>query len=189
MRKLIVGSIMLSVLLFSAGISNSCSKVDDIIDITIPVPFAINNNFDADIPFVITTEYVVLPDMPLNLNLDEEIKSRFQNMSVNNLKSAKLSSFSIDYISSSNNNKIKLNKVKDAELWIKAPNVGEIKVASVSNNTSETALNFTPDADLELMNYLKSSQASIYLKMRGTESVATQMKIRINSAFKIQVSL
>ena len=124
---------MLSVLLFSAGISNSCSKLDDIVDITIPVPFAINNNFDADIPFVVTTEYVVSPDMPLNLNLDEEIKSRFQNMSVNNLKSAKLSSFSIDYISSSNNNEIKLNKVKDAELWIKAPNVGEIKVASVSN--------------------------------------------------------
>ena len=48
MRKLIVGSIMLSVLLFSAGISNSCSKVDDIIDITIPVPFAINNNLSTN---------------------------------------------------------------------------------------------------------------------------------------------
>ncbi|WP_374445124.1 hypothetical protein [Epilithonimonas sp.] len=189
MRKLIVNSIMVSALLLSAGISNSCSKIDDIIDITIPVPFAINNNFNADIPFVITTEFVKSPDIPLNLNLDEEIKARFKDMSVNNLKSAKLSSFTIDYLSSSNNNAIKLDKVKDAELWIKAPNVGEVRVAAVQNNISDTALNFTPDPAVELADYLKSNQTSIYLKIKGTETAATQMQVRINSSFKIQVSL
>lgn len=175
-------------MLVGIGSVTSCSKISDIVDVTIPVPFAINKSFDADIPFFVTTTAVNSPEFPLDLNLDSEIKSRFKDMSINNLKSVKLSSFSVSFVSSSNNNAIKLDKVKDAELWIKTPNVGELKIATVQNNVSPTALNFTP-VDAELVNYLKSSQTSIYLRMTGNETAATQMKITISSSFKIQVSL
>jgi hypothetical protein len=62
----------------------------------VPVPFAIPVNIETTIPFVVSTEYVKSPEIPLNLDLDAKIKEKFPSMSINNLKSAKLSSFSVD---------------------------------------------------------------------------------------------
>ncbi|MPS72849.1 MAG: hypothetical protein E2590_06785 [Chryseobacterium sp.] len=171
------------------GVS-SCSKTEDAVeDITVPVPLSINTNTEIEIPFAVSTEEVVFPDMPLNLDVEAKIKEEFPALSINNLKSAKLSSFSIDFLSSSNADSIKLNKVLSAKLLIKAPDLSDKEIATVENNTSETSLNFTPIADVELMDYLKSSNHSLYLKVTGTEIAETQMKVRVNSAFTIQVGL
>lgn len=190
MKKLIINTLTVSTLIVGLISMNSCSKVEDVIDdITIPVPFAIPVNIETEIPFIISTEYVKSPEVPLNLDLDAKIKEKFPTLSVNNLKSAKLSSFSVDFISSLNDNAIKLDKVKNAKLLIVAPGLPEKPIATVTNNTSESALNFTPDADAELMDYLKSNQSSIILEIQGSETAATQMKIRINASFRIQVGL
>ncbi|GGG50236.1 hypothetical protein GCM10007332_09850 [Epilithonimonas arachidiradicis] len=177
---------MTSALIVGISTINSCSKVDDIIDnITIPVPFDIPVNIETEIPFAVATEYVKSPSIPLGLDLDKEIKERFEgNLTV---KSAKLTSFSISQVSSVGG--INLKAVSDAELWISAPGQEDKVIATVTNNTSETALSFTPDTTVELMNYLKSTQAAIYIKVKGPENKVDQMKIRINSSFKIQVGL
>src|SRR6218665_59731 len=192
MKRIIISATMVSSLLMCLGGLNSCSKVDDIIDnISIPIPFAINvNKNDIDIPFIVKTEYVKSPSIPLGLDLDAEIKNRFQGMSVDNVKSARLSSLSITYVSSTLGTK--LNAVKDANIWISAPGQADRIIANVSNNISEDALNFTPvttESEAELMNYLKSPDVSIYLEVKGPEEKIDQMKININSSFKIEIGL
>jgi len=183
---------MVSSLLMGIGGLNSCSKVDDIIDnISIPIPFAINvNKNNIDIPFIVEKEYVKSPSIPLGLDLDAEIKNRFQGMSVDNVKSARLSSLSITYVSSTLGTK--LNAVTDARVWISAPGQADRIIATVSNNISADALNFTPvttESEAELMNYLKSSDVSIYLEVKGPEEKIDQMRININSSFKIEIGL
>lgn len=187
MKKIIISTLAVSALIVGLISMNSCSKVEDIIDdITIPVPFTIPVNIETDIPFIVSTEFVKSPNIPLNLDLDKEIKEKFNNLSVDNVKSAKLTSFSITQVSSVGG--INLKAVSDANLYISTPGQEDIMIATVTNNTSETALSFTP-LDIELMNYLKSNQTSIYIEIKGPESKADQMKIRINSGFKIQVGL
>jgi len=190
MKRIITSSIIASALIVGLTSVNSCSKVDDIIDnISIPVPFAINvNKNNLDIPFIVGTEYVKSPSIPLGINLDAEIKERFQGMSVDNVKSAKLASLSIGYVSSTNGTK--LNAVSDAKVWISAPNQADRIIATVTNNTSADALSFTPvttEQEAELMNYLKSPQVAIYLEIKGPDNKIDQMKININSSFRIQV--
>lgn len=190
MKRIITSSIIASALIVGLTSVNSCSKVDDIIDnISIPVPFAINvNKNNLDIPFIVGTEYVKSPSIPLGINLDAEIKERFQGMSVDNVKSAKLASLSIGYVSSTNGTK--LNAVSDAKVWISAPNQTDRIIATVTNNTSADALSFTPvttEPEAELMNYLKSPQVAIYLEIKGPDNKIDQMKININSSFRIQV--
>jgi len=188
MKRIITSSIIASALIVGLTSVNSCSKVDDIIDnISIPVPFDIPFNSDITIPFAVTTESIRYPPIPLNLNLDEKIKAQFANASINNIKSAKLSSFTIDFVSSANSNAVKLDKVQDAKIYINAPNLPELEIASVINNLSPTALNFTP-ADKDLVNYMKSKDVSIVLELKGREAAATsEMKLKINSTFKLQV--
>ncbi len=168
---------------------NSCSKEEDVInDVNIDVPIAIITSTETQIPFAVSTEEVVFPEMPLNLDIETKIKEKFPALSINNLKSAKLSSFSIDHLSSSDED-ILLDKVSSAKLFIKTPNLSEKEIATVENNVSKTSLNFTPIADIELMDYLKSSDITLFLKVKGTEVAATQMKVRNNSSFTIQVGL
>jgi hypothetical protein len=188
MKKLIISTLAVSTLIVGLISMNSCSKVEDIIDdITIPVPFDIPFNSNITIPFAVTTETIKYPEIPLNLNLDEKINAQFQGASVNNIKSAKLSSFTIDFVSSANSNAVKLDKVQDAKVYIKAPNLPELEIASVVNNSSETALNFTP-ASQDLVEYMKSKEVSIILELKGREAAATtEMKLKINSSFKLQI--
>lgn len=190
MKKTILNLITIFSIVIAIISIGSCSKEDDLINIIeVDVPISIITNTEVDVPFSVSTEEVAFPDMPLNLELETRIKEKYPSLSINNLKSAKLSSFSIDFLSSSNSDSIKLNKVSNATLLIKAPNLLDKKIATVENNTSETSLNFTPIADTELMDYLKSSNASLYLKVKGTEVAVTQMKTRVNSSFTIQVGL
>lgn len=191
MKKLIISTLAVSTLIVGLISMNSCSKVEDIIDdITIPVPFSIPFDVETTIPFAVTTEPIKYPAIPLNLDLDAKIREQFNGATIDNVKSAKLSSFVVNFVSSSDSDSIKLDKVQDAKIYIKTPTLVEIEIAAVVNNVSPTALNFTP-ADKELMEYLRSKDVSIALELKGKElePVVTQMKIRINSGFKIQVGL
>ncbi|TDX87154.1 hypothetical protein [Epilithonimonas xixisoli] len=188
MRKLVTNLVVVSALFAAGSFTNSCSKVEDIIDdISVPVPFSIPVTTEVEIPYVLSTEFLRTPEIPLNLDLDAKIKEKFPSLSINNLKSAKLEKFSIDYVSSTGG--AKLDKVKNAKLILKAPNLPEQVVAVVNNNTNADILNFTPNSEVELLEYLKSNQASFILEVQGSEAVLDQMKMKINSSFKIEVGL
>ena len=71
MRKLITNVIVVSALFAAGSFTNSCSKVEDIIDdISVPVPFSIPVTTDVEIPYVLSTEFLRTPAIPLNLDLD-----------------------------------------------------------------------------------------------------------------------
>jgi hypothetical protein len=77
MKKLITNILVVSAFLISIGSTNSCSKVEDIIDITVPVPFAIPVNIETTIPFVVSTEYVKSPEILSILILMQRSKRNF----------------------------------------------------------------------------------------------------------------
>lgn len=175
--------------LFAIGIStNSCSKVEDVIDeISVPVPFTIGMNFDTEFPFATanTTDMITYPEIPLNIDVDAKIKEEYSSLSINNLKAAKLESFSIQALEG---NGIPLDAIKDAEVYFKAPQVDEVMIGSITNNTNASIINFTP-TDANLINHLKSKQNSIYFKIRGSRIEAGNMKVKINTGFRVEVGL
>lgn len=189
MRKIITSVVLVSSFLMIGNITTSCSKVEDIIDdISVPVPFTIPLSFETTIPFatIDTENLVTYPEVPVNIDVDAKIKEKYPSLSINNLKSAKLDNFNIESVEGST---IKLDAVKDAEIWFKTPDKAEIKIATATGNTSATNITFTPEPNVDLIDYLKSKQNSIILKIRGSRIDAGQMKIKVNAGFKIEVGL
>jgi len=190
MRKIFANILLISAFVMVGNITNSCSKVEDLIDnISIPIPFSVPVNLDVTVPLAIanTTDDVKSPEIPINLDLDAQIKGKYPSLSINNLKSVKLDLFTINYVSSEKNTK--LNVIKNASILIKAPNMPEKVIAKSENNTSETSINFTPVADLQLLDYLKTNQNSIFLVVQGREIALDVMKLKINASFKLEVGL
>ncbi|MNY15206.1 hypothetical protein D3C86_1484080 [compost metagenome] len=101
------------------------------------------------------------------------------------MKAAKLESFSIEALEG---NAIPLDAIKDAEVYMKAPNLPDVLIGSITNNTNATKINFTPTNE-DLINHLKSKQNSFFLKIRGSKVTAGNMKIKINTGFRIEVGL
>lgn len=190
MKKIFTNILLISAFLIAGSITNSCSKVEDLIDnISVPIPFSVPVNLEITVPLVIpnTTEDVRSPEIPINLDLDAQIKEKYPSLSINNLKSVKLNLFNITYVSS--DNKTKLNVIKNAKILIKAPNMDAKIIAESVNNTSETTINFTPVTDLQLLNYLKTNQNSIIWEVLGRAEALDVMKLKINASFKLEVGL
>ena len=188
MRKIITNIMLISGFLMVGNVATSCGKVEDLIDdISVPIPFTIPVNLDAQIPFatVNTTDFVTYPEIPVNLDLDAKIKEEYPSFSINNLKSVKLDNFSIIYVSSTGGTK--LDAIKDAELYLKTPDTAAKLIATTSGNVNPTTLSFTPVANLDLIADLKSKQNSFILKIRGSKVAVDVMKIRVTSGFKIEV--
>lgn len=190
MRKIITSIVLVSSFLMIGNITTSCSKVEDIIDdISVPIPFTIPLSFDAQIPLATSDngEYVTYPEIPVNVDIDAKIKEKYPSLSINNLRSAKLDNFSINYVSSTGGTK--LDAIKDAKLYIKTPDLPELLVAESLANVNPDVISFTPTANVELINYLKSKQNSFILKIRGSKVALDAVKIKVNSGFKIEVGL
>ena len=81
-----------------------------------------------------------------------------------------------------------LRAIKDAEVYFKTPNVGEVLVAKVTGNTNPTSITFTPTSE-DLINHLKTNQHTFYLKITGGKLAAGTMKIKVNTGFRISVGL
>lgn len=181
----------MSMLIVTGSVVYNCSKVDDIVEnISIPIPFSVPTTTDITVPLVIadTINEVTIPEIPLNINFDTDIKEEYPSLSINNLKSAKLSLLSIDYVSSEDSTA--LSVIKNAKILIKTPNLDEVVMAESTNNTNSSSISFTPVADLQLLNYFKTNQNSIILKVKGREEdVDDIMKLKINATFKLEVGL
>ena len=190
MKKIFTSLFIASAFLLVGNVATSCSKVEDLVDeISVPIPFAVPVSLDVEVPFATanTTHYVTYPELPLNLDLDARIKEKYPSLSINNLKSVKVESFNIQYVSSDSG--VNLDAVKNARIYIKAPNLDRQLIGTVSNNTNGAVLNFVPDANTELLDYLKSSQNSLILEVQGSKVAADLMKLKINASFKLEVGL
>jgi hypothetical protein len=184
MKKLVFRSL----LFFSAlGILfTSLTSCDS--DEGIPVPFDIPMTVEQTLPFatVNTSSYLRYPEITLNLDTDAAIREKYSKLSVNNLKSAKLTGFSIDYLSSKLGKKLDI--ISGAKVYLKAPDLPEVLIGTVENNTNPTTVTLNT-ADAELIDYLKSKQNSLILEIKGAQTSLDELKVNLKPVFKISVGL
>lgn len=190
MKKLILKSALLATLISSSAFFVSCDRVKDAVDnVAMPVPFAIKPNIpEQTIPFVSIPmdSYFPIP-VTLNVDIDAEIKKQNPNLSVNNLKSAKLESMDIALVK--NTLTAKLDAVKSARLYIKTPSLQKLLVATADGGQiTADKINFTP-VDAELIEYFKSKENSIIVEMQGGKVAAGEMTLKLNPSFRIKVGL
>ena len=160
--------------------------VNSVLDVLPPfdVPFSTT----VDVPFasVSTTAYTRTPDLPMNIDLNAKIKENNSNFSINNLKSVKLNTLNLDYVSSTLGNK--LDVIKNARIYIKAPNQAERLIATAYDNTNPNTITFTLE-DAEILEYFRTNQNSLYIEIMGSRVTADQIKMNMNAGFKIKVQL
>lgn len=151
-------------------------------------PFEVPFTTTVDVPFaaINTTGYTRTPELPMNIDLNAKIKEQNPNFSINNLKSVKLSNLSLDYVSSQLGNK--LDVIKNARIYIKAPNQADRLIGTAYDNTNPNTITFTI-TDQEILEYFRTDQNSLLLEIQASKVTADQIKMKINSGFKIKVQL
>lgn len=151
-------------------------------------PFDVPFSTTLDVPFaaVSTTTYTRTPEIPMNIDLNAKIKENNSNFSINNLKSVKLSSLSLDYVSSVLDGK--LDVIKNARIYVKAPNREDLLIATAYDNTNPNKITFTL-TDAELLDHFKTNQNSLIIEIQASQVTADQLKMKLSSGFKIKVQL
>ena len=151
-------------------------------------PFEVPFSTTLDVPFasLSTTAYTKTPEIPMNIDLNAKIKENNSNFSINNLKSVKLNTLSLDYVSSPLGNK--LDVIKNARIYVKAPNQADRLIATAYDNTNPNTIIFTLE-DAEILEYFRTSQNSLVIEIMSSKISADQIKMKINSGFKIKVQL
>lgn len=160
--------------------------VNSVLDVLPPFDVPFSTTLDVPFAAVSTTTYTKTPDIPMNINLDAKIKENNPNFSINNLKSVKLNTLSIEYVSSTLGNK--LDVIKNAKIYIKAPNQTERLIATAYDNTNPNMINFTLE-DAEILEYFRTNQNYLVIETMGSRVTADQLKIKMNADFKIKVQL
>ena len=173
----------LLVMLFTTSCRDIVNTVLDVLP-----PFDVPFNTTVVVPFtgVSTTTYTRTPEIPMNIDLDAKIKENNPNYSINNLKSVKMSTLNIEYLSSQFDTK--LDVIKNARIYIKAPNQPEKLIATVVNNTNQDTITFSVP-DEELINYFRTNQNSLIFEIQANAVSADQITMKINSGFKVKVQL
>lgn len=182
MKKLTLIFGMLSMLILT-----SCRDIVNSVLDTLP-PFDVPFSTNVQVPFaaVSTTEYTRTPEIPMNINLDARIKAQNPNFSVNNLKSVRLNTLTAEYVTSELGNK--LDVIKNARIYMKAPNQPEKLIATAENNTDPNKITFI-SSDPELLEYFRSSQNAMIIEVMGSRATADVITLKINTGFKVRVQL
>lgn len=160
--------------------------VNSVLDVLPPFDVPFSTTLDVPFAAVSTTAYTKTPDIPMNIDLDTKIKENNPNFSINNLKSVKLNTLSMDYLSSTLGNK--LDVIKNAKIYIKAPNQAERLIATAYDNTSPNMIVFNLE-DAEILEYFRTNQNYLVIEIMGSRVTADQLKIKMNAGFKIKVQL
>ena len=182
MKKLILltGTILLFFLTSCRDIANA------VLDVLPPfdVPFTTN----IEIPFaaVSTTSYTRTPEIPMNIDLDAKIKENNPKYGINNLKSVKLNTLTVDYVSSQLGNR--LDVIKSARIYVKSPNQPEKLIATADNNTNPNTITFT-STDAEMLEYFRTSQNSLIIEVMASRPSADVITMKMSTGFKVRVQL
>ncbi len=173
--------------LFAMLIVSSCRDiVNTVLDALPPFDVPYSTNVPVPLAAVSTTTYTRTPEIPMNINLDAKIKENNPNYSINNLKSVKLSTLKVDFVSSTLDTR--LNAIKNARIYVKAPNQPERLIATAYDNTNPDTITFTV-VDEELINYFRTNENSLIFEVMASTPTADQLTVRISSGFKIRVQL
>lgn len=173
--------------LFAMLIVSSCRDiVNTVLDALPPFDVPFSTNVQVPLAAVSTTTYTRTPEIPMNINLDAKIKENNPNYSINNLKSVKLSTLKVDFVSSTLDTR--LNAIKNARIFVKAPNQPERLIATAYDNTNPDTITFTV-VDEELINYFRTNENSLIFEVMASTPTADQLTVRISSGFKIRVQL
>ena len=173
--------------LFLLFFMTSCRDiVNSVLDVLPPFDVPFSTTLDVPFAALSTTTYTKTPDIPMNINLDAKIKENNPNFSINNLKSVKLNTLSLDYVSSQLGSK--LDVIKNSRIYVKSPNQAERLIATAYNNTNPNTISFTLE-DAELLEYFRTSQNSLVIEIMSSTVTADQLKIKMNAGFKIKVQL
>lgn len=160
--------------------------VNSVLDVLPPFDVPFTTTLDVPFASVSTTDYTKTPDLPMNIDLDAKIKENNPNFSINNLKSVKLSSLTLNYVSSQLGNK--LDVIKNARIYVKAPNQPDRLIATAYNNTNPDTITFT-SSDAEILEYFRTPQNYLVLEIQAKNVTVDQIKMKVNSGFKIKVQL
>jgi len=167
--------------------TTSCRDiVNTVLDVLPPFDVPFTSTIAVPFAAVSTTSYTRTPEIAMNIDLDAKIKQNNPNYSINNLKSVKLNTLSIDYVSSTLDTK--LNVIKNARIYLKAPNQPEILIATAYNNTNPDRITFSVP-DEELLNYFKTSQNFLIFEIQASTPTADQITMKLNTGFKVKVQL
>ena len=167
--------------------TTSCRDiVNSVLDVLPPFDVSFTTNVTVPLATLSTTSYTRTPEIPMNIDLDEIIKEKNPNFSINNLKSVKLSTLSIDYVNSTLGNQ--LDVIKNARIYVKAPNQEERLIATAYDNTNPNTITFTVN-DVEILEYFRTNQNSIIFEIQSSKVTADQLTMKLNSGFKVKVQL
>lgn len=92
----------------------------------------------------------------------------------------------MEYVSSTLGNK--LDVIKNAKIYIKAPNQTERLIATAYDNTNPNMITFNLE-DAEILEYFRTNQNYLVIEIMGSRVTADQLKIKTNAGFKIKVQL
>lgn len=165
----------------SLGTLTSCEVLDQI---GIPINFTQTTNLDIPVANIGTNTQV--GEFPLNIDLNQEVKAQNASLSIENINSVKLSQLTMAYVSS--NNGTRLDVIKNARIYIKSPNTERQLIASADNNTRADEISFTL-TNAELLPHLRSAQNSLILEVDGNRTAFDQIKVRLNSNFRVLFGL
>lgn len=177
-------------LLFGLLLMLFLTSCRDIVNSVLDVlpPFEVPFTTQLEVPFasISTTSYTKTPNIPMNIDLDAKIKENDPRFSINNLKSVQLSSLSIDYVNSSLGNK--LDVIRNARIYVKAPYKEEILIATAYNNTSADKIVFTP-TNSDILEYFRTNQNDLVIEIQGSKITADKITMKLNTGFKVKVQL
>lgn len=161
----------------------------------VPVPINIPTVVESvEIPFA-TIDGVELPG-PINVNLNVDFEQvvdeqvNIPGFSLENIASAKLQEFKIELNDSSFVGD--LSAIKDIDIYVKAanPDIAEIKVAQVRDNTNEDVINFEVVEDGNIVDYFKSEDTIIVLRdIVGGDNSLTTFTVKITPVWKFSFQL
>ena len=171
------------VLLFTT----SCREIaNSVLDALPPFDIPFTTNVTVPLATLSTTSYTRTPEIPMNIDLNARIKEQNANFSINNLKSVKLNTLSLDYVSSTLGNQ--LDVIKNARIYVKAPNQEERLIGAVTDNTNPTTITFSI-SDVEILEYFRTNQNSIIFELQSSRATADQLTMKLNAGFKVKVQL
>ena len=173
--------------LFLLLFTTSCRDiVNSVLDVLPPFDVPFSTTLDVPFASVSTTTYTKTPEIPMNIDLNAKIKENNSNFSINNLKSVKLSTLTMEYVSSDLGSK--LDVIKNAKIYVKSPNQAERLIATALDNTNPNTITFTITDD-EILEYFRTNQNSLIFEIQASRAAADLISMKVNSGFKIKVQL
>ncbi len=182
MKKLTLLFTVLSMFLLS-----SCRDIINSVLDAIP-PFDAPFSATVTVPFaaVSSTNYTTTPAIDMNIDLDQKIKEISPSQSINNIKSVKMNTLEMLYVSSQAG--AKLDAIKNARIYLRAPNQPDVLIATAYNNTNSDIITFTV-VDQELLPYFQTTQNSLIVEIMASAPTMDFITLTMNSSFKAKVQL